>query len=92
VLRLREAHPKRLRNEVASYQAAYIAMALSPTALSLGNLNQSLTPAWARNTLHVGSSTSQTLRRGAMDESAEHILATSADFFERFQSPAAIGV
>ena len=26
-----------------------------------------------------------------MDESAEHIVATSADFFERFQSPAAIG-
>jgi hypothetical protein len=71
-------------------QAAYIAMFRSPTALSLGNFNQSRTPAWAPNTLHVGSSTSQTLRREQLDESAQHILATSADFFKRFQSPAAI--
>ena len=66
-------------------------MVRSPTALSLGNFNQSRTPAWAPNTLHVGSSTCQTLRREQLDESAQHILATSADFFKRFHSAAAFG-
>jgi hypothetical protein len=65
-------------------------MVLSPTALSVGNFYQSRAPAWAPNTLHVGSSTSQTLRREQPDERA-HILATSANFLKRFQSPAAIG-
>jgi hypothetical protein len=84
VLRLREAHPKRSRTK----SPAYIAMVLSPKGQSFGNLNQSRTPAAEHFACRIVNLPNAPM--GQLDESAQHILATSADVFKSFQSLAAI--
>jgi hypothetical protein len=91
VLRVRKAHPKRSKTKSpANWQLIYRNGPVAHGAESRQSQSVTHTCLGAEH-FACGIVSVSTLRREQLDDSPQHILATSADFFKRFQSPAAIG-